>query len=157
LTERPGHGHHPRHMLSFPIVCASVWCAVSIEMVWETARTDGRALVLFGHVVAAPPVSATIVIVCAVSAAAALAMAIAVGYARGRRLERRMAAELDARWAELAERDAGDAARRELINWRLAELQTLVDRLLADRQAATRKARHLVVVPDAEAPTVADP
>jgi len=93
-------------MLSFPIVCASVWCAVSIEMVWETARTDGRALVLFGHVVAAPPVSATIVIVCAVSAAAALAMAIAVGYARGRRLERRMAAELDARWAELAERDA---------------------------------------------------
>jgi len=114
-------------------------------------------LVLFGHVVAAPPVSATIVIVCAVSAAAALAMAIAVGYARGRRLERRMAAELDARWAELAERDAGDAARRELINWRLAELQTLVDRLLADRQAATRKARHLVVVPDAEAPTVADP
>ena len=157
MTERPGHGHHPRHMLSFPIVCASVWCAVSIEMVWESARTDGRALVLFGHVVAAPPVSATIVIVCAVSAAAALAMAIAVGYARGRRLERRMAAELDARWAELAERDAGDAARRELINWRLAELQTLVDRLLADRQAATRKARHLVVVPDAEAPTVADP
>jgi hypothetical protein len=144
-------------MLSFPIVCASVWCAVSIEMVWETARTDGRALVLFGHVVAAPPVSATIVIVCAVSAAAALAMAIAVGYARGRRLERRMAAELDARWAQLAERDAGDAARRELLNWRLAELQTLVDRLLADRQAATRKARHLVVVPDAEAPTVADP
>ena len=140
-------------MLYFPVVCASVWCAVSIEMVWETARTEGRALVLFGHVVAAPPVSATIVIVCAVSAAAALAMAIAVGYARGRRLERRMAAELDARWAELAERDAGDAARRELLNWRLAELQTLVDRLLADRQAATRKARHLIVVPDVEAPT----
>jgi hypothetical protein len=139
-------------MLYFPVVCASVWCAISIEMVWETARTDGRALVLFGHVVAAPPVSATIVIVCAVSAAA-LAMAIAVGYARGRRLERRMAAELDARWAQLAERDAGDAARRELLNWRLAELQTLVDRLLADRRAATRKDRHLVVVPDAEAPT----
>jgi len=153
LTERPGHGHHPPHMLYFPVVCASVWCAISIEMVWETARTDGRALVLFGHVVAAPPVSATIVIVCAVSAAAALAMAIAVGYARGRRLERRMAAELDARWAQLAERDAGDAARRELLNWRLAELQTLVDRLLADRQAETRKDRHLVVVPDAEAPT----
>ena len=120
-------------MLYFPVVCASVWCAISIEMVWETAHT--------------------ITIVCAVSAAAALAMAIAVGYARGRRLERRMAAELDARWAQLAERDAGDAARRELLNWRLAELQTLVDRLLADRQAETRKDRHLVVVPDAEAPT----
>jgi hypothetical protein len=141
-------------MLYFPIVCASVWCAVSIETVWESARTDGRALVLFGHVVAAPPVSATIVILCAVSAVGALAMAVAVAYARGRRLERRMAAELDARWADLAERDAGDAARRELLNWRLAELQTLVDRLLADRQAtAGSKERHLIVVPDADLST----
>jgi hypothetical protein len=142
-------------MLYFPVVCAWVWCAISIEMVWESVRTDGRALVLFGHVVAAPPVSATIVILCAVSAAAALAMAIAVGYARGRRLERRMAAELDARWADLAERDAGDAARRELLTWRLAELQTLVDRLLEDRRAATQeKERHLVVVSDVpELPT----
>ncbi len=140
-------------MLTFPIVCASVWCAISVEMVWETARAEGRALVLFGHVGAAPSVSATIVICCAVSAAAALAMAIAVGSARGRRLERRMAAELDARWAELAERDAGDAARRELLNWRLAELQTLVDRLLADRQATTgSKERHLVIVPDVDLP-----
>ena len=64
-----------------------------------------------------------------------------------------MAAELDARWAELAQRDAGDVARRELLNWRLAELQTLVDKLLADRQAATQKERHLVVVPDVETPT----
>ena len=48
-------------MPSFPIVCASVWCAVSIEMVWESARLQGRELVLFGHVVAAPPVEATIV------------------------------------------------------------------------------------------------
>ena len=136
-------------MLSFPVVCASVWCAVSTEMVWESARTDGRGLVLFGHVVAAPPVSATIVILCAVSAVGALAMAVAVAYARGRRLERRMAAELDARWAELAQREAGDTARRELLNWRLAELQTLVDRLLLDRRTAVEaRQRHLVVVPD---------
>jgi len=136
-------------MLFFPLACASVWCAVSIEMVWETARTQGQALVVFGRVVATPPVDVTIMIVCAVSAAAALAMAIAVAYARGRRLERRMAAELDARWAELAQRDAGDTARRELLNWRLAELQTLVDRLLADRRAAVEaRQRHLVVVPD---------
>ncbi len=136
-------------MLSLPIVCAAVWCAVSIEMVWESARLQGRALVVFGHVVAAPSVEATIVILCAVSAAAALAMAIAVAYARGRRLERRMAAELDARWAELAQRDAGDTARRELLNWRLAELQTLVDRLLEDRRVAVEaRERHLVIVPD---------
>ena len=58
-----------------------------------------------------------------VSASAALAMAIAVAYARGRRLERRMAAELDERWAALAERDAGDAARKNLLSWRIAELK----------------------------------
>ena len=136
-------------MLSLPIVCAAVWCAVSIEIVWESARLQGRALVVFGRVVATPLVEATIVILCAVSAAAALAMAIAVAYARGRRLERRMAAELDARWAELAQRDAGDTARRELLNWRLAELQTLVDRLLEDRRVAVEaRERHLVIVPD---------
>ena len=143
-------------MLSLPIVCASVWCAFSIEMVRESTRAQGRGLMLFGHIVAAPPVDATIVILCAVSASAALAMAIAVACARGRRLERRMAAEVEERWAELAQRDAGDTARRELLNWRLAELQTLVDRLLLDRRAAVEaRQRHLVVVPDLQtsAPT----
>ncbi|MDP9185339.1 MAG: hypothetical protein M3O29_06710, partial [Actinomycetota bacterium] len=75
----------------------------------------------------------------------------AVAYARGRRLERRMAAELDARFAELAERDAGDTARR-LLTWRLAELQTLVDRLLEERKTGVPPdRRHLVVVPDVSA------
>jgi hypothetical protein len=88
-------------------------------------------------------------VMCAVSASAALAMVAAVAHARGRRLERRMAAELDARYAALAERDAGDTARR-LLTWRLAELQTLVDRLLEERKAvvAERDRRHLAVVPD---------
>jgi hypothetical protein len=83
------------------------------------------------------------------SASAALAMVTAVAYARGRRLERRMAAELDDRFAELAERDAGDTAHR-LLTWRLAELQTLVDRLLEERKTGVvaKDRRHLVVVPD---------
>jgi hypothetical protein len=135
-------------MLAFPIVLAAAWCALSIEMVTETARTHGRAIVVFGNVLAAPPVSVTIIVLCVVSASAALAMVAAVAHARGRRLERRMAAELDARWAEIAERDAGDAARKELLSWRLAELQTLVDRLLAERPPS-ENGRHLVLVPNA--------
>jgi hypothetical protein len=135
-------------MLYFPIVLASVWCALVVEVVQETVRTEGRALVAFGRVLAAPPLAVTMVLLCVVSAFAALAMVTAVAYARGRRLERRMAAELDARYAELAERDAGDTARR-LLTWRLAELQTLVDRLLEERKAAVAKdRRHLIVVPD---------
>ena len=106
-------------MLVFPVVLAALWCAISFELVVESARTQGQELVLFGNVLAAPAVSVTIVVLCVVSASAALAMAIAVAFARGRRLERRMAGELDARWAALAERDAGDAARKNLLSWRL--------------------------------------
>jgi hypothetical protein len=141
-------------MLSFPVVAASIWSALVVEVVLETVRTEARALVAFGRVLADPPLDATILMLCALSASAALAMVTAVARARGRRLERRMAAELDARYAELAERDAGDSARR-LLTWRLAELQTLVDRLLEERRAvlsdgggAGKHQRHLVVVPD---------
>jgi hypothetical protein len=105
--------------------------------------------VAFGRVLVVLPLDTTMLVLCAVSASAALAMVAAVAHARGRRLERRMAAELDARYAALAERDAGDTARR-LLTWRLAELQTLVDRLLEERKAvvAERDRRHLAVVPD---------
>ena len=139
------------------VVVASGLSVLTLEAVAESAPSGARDLVVFGHEIAAPGSPGGTWILIGLAVSAALAWSAAVAWSRGHRLERRMAAELDARWAELAERDAGDAARRELINWRLAELQTLVDRLLADRQAATRKARHLVVVPDAEAPTVADP
>ena len=139
-------------LLYFPIVLASVWCAVVVEVVQESVRTEGLALVAFGHVLAAPPVDVTIITLCVLSASAALAMVTAVAFARGRRLERRMAEELDARYADLAERDAGDTAHR-LLTWRLAELQTLVDRLLDERKAGVAKdRRHLVIVPDAVTP-----
>ena len=136
-------------LLYFPIVLASVWCALVVEVVQESVRTEGLALVAFGHVLAAPPLDVTIITLCVLSASAALAMVTAVAFARGRRLERRMAEELDARYADLAERDAGDTAHR-LLTWRLAELQTLVDRLLDERKARVAKQdrRHLIVVPD---------
>ncbi len=135
-------------LLYFPIVLASVWCALVVEVVQESVRTEGLALVAFGHVLAAPPLDVTIITLCVLSASAALAMVTAVAFARGRRLERRMAEELDARYADLAERDVGDTAHR-LLTWRLAELQTLVDRLLDERKAGIAKQdRHLVVVPD---------
>jgi hypothetical protein len=138
-------------MLYFPIVLASLWSAVVVELVQESVGTEGGALVAFGHVLATPPADVTVFVLCGLSASAALAMATAVSWARGRRLERRMAAELDARYALLAERGVRDPANR-LLTWRLAELQTLVDRLLEERRAEVtargRHERHLVVVPD---------
>jgi hypothetical protein len=128
------------------IILAALWGAVAVELVIESARVDGAALVAFGVVLATPPVAVTIVVLCLVSASAALALAVAVAYVRGRRLERRMAAELDARWAELAEREGADKARTELLMWRVNELQTMVDHLLEER--AEQPPRHLIVVPE---------
>ena len=133
---------------TFFIVLATAWSAVVIELVLESARTRGRELVAFGSVLAAPGGTAGVSILCAVSATAALAMVTAVAYARGRRLERRMAAELDGRWEEISERSASDATRIRLLSWRVAELQTLVNRLGDDRAAMRKGPPRLVVVPD---------
>jgi hypothetical protein len=133
---------------TFFIVLATAWSAVVIELVLESARTRGRELVAFGSVLAAPGGTAGIWILCAVSATAALAMVTAVAYARGRRLEHRMAAELDERWEEISERSASDAIRIRLLSWRVAELQTLVNRLGDDRAATRSGPPRLVVVPD---------
>jgi hypothetical protein len=135
-------------MLVFPVVLAAVWCAIAFELVVESARTQGRALVLFGDLLAAPSVAVTIGVLCVVSASAALAMAVAVARAHTRRIERRMAAELDVRWAALAERDAGDVARKNLLSWRVAELQTLVEQLLAEREATLKRKPQLFLVPE---------
>jgi len=135
-------------MLVFPVVLAAVWCALAFELVAESARIQARALVLFGEVLAAPSVAVTIGVLCVVSASAALVMTVAVARARERRIERRMAAELDARWAALAERDAGDVARKNLLSWRVSELQTLVEQLLAEREATLKHKPRLFLVPE---------
>ena len=44
-----------------------------------------------------------------------------------------MAAELDARYQEMTTQAAGDVARAELVAWRVAELRTSMDDLLARR------------------------
>jgi len=136
-------------MLTLPIVLATLWCAAAAELAIASARAGGRALVFIDRVLVVRPPEETIPVLCLVSASGALALAIAVARARGRRLERRMAAELDARWADLADREVDDGARTKLLSWRVAELQALVDELLAEREAARpRPAPHLVIVSD---------
>ena len=142
---------------TFFIVLATAWSAFVIELVLESARTRGRELVAFGSVLAAPGGTAGILILCAVSATAALAMVTAVAYARGRRLERRMAAELDGRWEEISERNASDATRIRLLSWRVAELQTLTNQLTAERAAKRVEPPGLVVVPDSPEDVASDP
>jgi hypothetical protein len=113
-------------------------------LVVESARTGGQQIVFLGRTVLSPgSPEMGILILCGVSAAAALAFVSAVAHARGRRLERRMAAELDERYSQLAERDAGDAALTRLLEHRVDELQTSVDKLTTRRDALYEELRHL--------------
>jgi hypothetical protein len=141
-------------MSAFLVFLASVWCALSVAFVAGTVQRGGRVLAFAGRPLAVTPVSVTIVVVCAVSVTAALALAAALAHARGRRLERRMAAELDDHWAALAEREAADAARTRQLAHGVAELQTLVEGLIDERAGGEGRPRHLAVVPDGEDPAL---
>jgi hypothetical protein len=127
------------------IVLATAWTAVVVETIIESARAFGGSILFLGRTMLTPGIRPGVVILCGLAASAGLAWAAAVAYARGRRLERRMAAELDARYQEIATKAAGDVARAELVSWRVAELRTSMDELIARRDeilAETELARR---------------
>lgn len=127
------------------LVLATLGSAAAFDVVLESALTEDGGLTFFGNRLAGIDGSPQALILCALSATAALALVSAVAHVRGRRLERRMAAELDARWEELSRQNAADRARFELLSWRNVELQTSLDELISKRDEAyeeMRKARE---------------
>jgi hypothetical protein len=144
------------------LIVALAWGVAVTDAVIESAQVDAERIIAFGRVLFDPgSVEDGILILCALSATAALAVVIAVSWVRGRRLERRMAAELDERIATRSVADAGDAAVSRLMEHRVDELQTSVDTLTAQRDAiyeeiqslrAMRKAIPVISIPDADEP-----
>jgi hypothetical protein len=133
-------------ILSVILLILSIgWATVVTEVVIESAEFGGRSIVAFGTTLLTSEAATGIFVLAGLSASAALAVVAAVGFLRGRRLERRMAGELDARYEDISTKAAGWEARNELLRWRIAELQTQQDQLLAKREelmqemAATRK------------------
>jgi hypothetical protein len=127
------------------IVLATAWTAVVVETIIESARAFGGSILFLGRTMLTPGIRPGVVILCGLAASAGLAWAAAVAYARGRRLERRMAAELDARYQEITAKAAGDVARAGLLSWRVTELRTSMDELTARRDeilAETELARR---------------
>jgi hypothetical protein len=130
------------------LVLAAVWTVFVVDVVVESADHGGRTLTAFGRQLFEPGVPAGVYILCGLAASAALALVTTVARVRGRRLERRMAAELDDRVDEASHRAAGDAARAQLLQHRVAELQTSLDDLAARHDEAyeelqTTRARTL--------------
>jgi hypothetical protein len=134
---------------------ATVWTAVVVETIIESARAFGGSILFLRRTLLTPGIRPGILILCGLAASAGLAWAAAVAYARGRRLERRMAAELDARYQERTTRAAGDIARAGLLSWRVAELRTSIDeltdrrdRVLAEMDVARRRTSELRALAD---------
>jgi hypothetical protein len=157
------------------LVAATIWTAVVVETIVESVRGFGGGILFMGRTVFTPGVRPSIFVLCGLAASAGIAWAAAIAYARGRRLERRMAADLDERYQEMTTRAAGDIARAELVSWRANELRGTVDdlaqqrdvilgemdlarrrteelRALADdyRRTLTQLQERLVVLPDIE-------
>ena len=146
-----------------PMAFAALWTAVVSEVVIESARVFGASIVLFGRTLVSPGIRPGILILCGLAASAALAWSAAVSYARSRRLERRMAAELDERYGQLAAQAAGDAARAGLLAGRVAELRTSLDDLarrrdevVAEMELARRRTSELRALSDDYKRSLAD-
>jgi hypothetical protein len=132
------------------IVVATAWSALVADAIVESTDAGSGSIVALRTTLLTPGVRVGVLILCGLAASAGLAMATAVAYARGRRLERRMAVELDARYQEMTARAAGDVARAGLQSWRVAELRTSMhdltgqrDQLLAEMELARRRTAEL--------------
>lgn len=132
------------------IALATVWTAVVVETIIESARAFGGSILFLGRTLLMPGIRPGVLILCGLAASAGLAWAAAVASVRGRRRERRMSAELDARYEEMTTKAAGDAARAGLLSWRIGELRTSMedlterrDAILAEMELARRRTSEL--------------
>ena len=120
-------------LATFLITVSTLWTALVADIVAESATSGGSKLSMLGHVLSRPATGTGIAVLTVLSASAGSAITASVAFMKGRRLERRMAAEIDDRWEAISQRSAGSVARGELLEWRSAELQTTLNELLSKR------------------------
>jgi chaperonin cofactor prefoldin len=122
--------------LSFPrIGLAGAWAAMVVDVVAETAAAPGAGINGFGVVLAEPGDTITIWVIAGLAGSAVGGLVLALTRTTHDRVERRVAADLDARFERLASESAAFTAQREKLAGRVAELHGRIESLTRERQA----------------------
>jgi hypothetical protein len=111
---------------------AAVWSAVVVDVIAESASSGGRTISLLGHTLTRATPQTGVIYLAVLAASAAIALAAAIAFASGRRMERRMAGDLDDRWDALSRKEQSET-RLELFEWQVGELDTTVNQLVRQR------------------------
>jgi hypothetical protein len=120
--------------ISIILLSLSAACAAAVtDLVAESASSRLKHITLFGNELFTTGGRTGIFITAALVAAATTALVASLAALNGRRIERRMASDLDDRWQQLSERNAGFEARNELLTWRARELENQIEDLSAQR------------------------
>jgi len=82
------------------VALATAWTVVVIDAIAESARSDARTLVVFGNIVSYPGSPAGVWMLIGGVVVALILWALAIAILRGRRLQRRVRAQLDSGWSE---------------------------------------------------------
>jgi hypothetical protein len=112
------------------------------DAVVESIADGGQGVVALGGSIALEVgTTTTLTALTALTAGAALAWVAAIAFALGRRVEGRMAEELDERWDAQSRHNAGVEGRNKLLEYRVSELQTKLDELTDRRDALVDEIR----------------
>ncbi len=81
------------------IALAMAWTVVVADAIAESARSDGRSIVVFGNTVGNPGSPGGIWVLIGAAALVLVLWALAFAFLRGRRLQRRVDAQLEIGWS----------------------------------------------------------
>jgi hypothetical protein len=121
------------------IALSSLVALIAGDVVAESADTGGQQIEAFGRVLFSPGLPAGAWILAGIGAAGTLLLVTAIANLRGRYLERRMAKEIDDRFEELSQREAGESARAHLLQTRAGELEHSLEILSRQRDDVSRE------------------
>lgn len=129
-------------MLILFLVITTALAGLVGDAVVESIADGGRGVVALGGSIALDSgTTTTLTILTALTAGAALAWVAAIASALGRRVEGRMAEELDARWDAQSRHNAGVEGRNKLLEYRVSELQAKLEELTERRDALVDEIR----------------